>query len=535
MTARPDKVIAAISAKARRAAQARDWRAVQAGAREILQLDRQSPEGWFLAGLADKAAGRPQQAADAFARALKLDAGRYDAAIELASLYRDLFRHQDACDLLEHYESSLSNSPVYLALAADTWTRLGLHARAWPLLRQANELQPGIERFQESLAACAVLLGKIPEAKSLYLGLLRKHPHYQRNHYELSRLQRATDSAHIEQMKQLLESTALPPEKNIFLYYAIAKELEDLGDWQASFDYYQRGGDAAAGVAYAAGYGVDSDVGLMQRIMEVCSAKWLATDSPGIEAAQDRATPIFVVGLPRTGTTLTERIIASHSKVESADETFFLQTTIRRLSGVRSREEMSPRMIERAAQENPARIAEGYLEAVRYRLSGKPLFIDKYPFNFLYLGFISRSFPQARIVHLRRHPMDACFAMYKQSFFRFAYTLEDLASYYVAYDRLSSHWRQCLGDRIIEVEYEKLVSNPDAQIRALLNRLGLDFEQACLDFHLNTAPSATASAVQVREKAHTRSVSRWKKFEEQLRPLRDRLEDAGIETGRGSC
>jgi len=168
---------------------------------------------------------------------------------------------------------------------------------------------------------------------------------------------------------------------------------------------------------------------------------------------------------------------------------------------------------------------------VRYRLTGKPLFIYKYPLNFLYLGFIARSFPQARIVHLRRHPMDACFAMYKQSFFRFAYTLEDLASYYIAYDRLSGHWRQRLGGRIIEVEYEKLVSDPDAQIRALLDRLGLDFEQACLDFHLNTAPSATASAVQVREKAHTRSVARWKEFEEQLRPLRDRLEDAGIETG----
>ena len=128
--------------------------------------------------------------------------------------------------------------------------------------------------------------------------------------------------------------------------------------------------------------------------------------------------------------------------------------------------------------------------------------------------------------------MDACFAMYKQSFFRFAYTLEDLASYYIAYDRLSRHWRQHLGDRIIEVEYERLVSDPDGQIRTLLDRLGLGFEQACVDFHLNTAPSATASAVQVREKAHTRSVERWKKFEDQLQPLRARLEEAGIPTGQ---
>jgi len=133
-------------------------------------------------------------------------------------------------------------------------------------------------------------------------------------------------------------------------------------------------------------------------------------------------------------------------------------------------------------------------------------------------------------VHLRRNPMDACFAMYKQSFFKFAFTLDDLARYYVAYDRLSRHWREHLGDRIVEVEYEALVSDPDGQIRSLLERLGLDFEPACLDFHLNTAPSATASTVQVREKAHTRSVLRWKKFERQLQPLRDSLQAAGIQT-----
>ena len=127
--------------------------------------------------------------------------------------------------------------------------------------------------------------------------------------------------------------------------------------------------------------------------------------------------------------------------------------------------------------------------------------------------------------------MDACFAMYKQSFFRFAYTLDDLAEYYIAYDRLSRHWREHLGDRIVEVEYESLVSDPDARIRELLAGLGLEFEQACVDFHLNAAPSATASAVQIREKAHTRSVARWKRFEKHLRPLCERLEQAGIRTG----
>ena len=125
--------------------------------------------------------------------------------------------------------------------------------------------------------------------------------------------------------------------------------------------------------------------------------------------------------------------------------------------------------------------------------------------------------------------MDACFAMYKQSFFRFAYTLDDIAEYYLAYDRLHRHWADVLGDRVIEVEYEELVSDQEQQTRRILESLGLEFEPACLDFHLNQAPTATASAVQVREKAHTRSVGKWRNWENQLRPLRERLENAGIE------
>lgn len=518
-----------LAATARRAAAARDWVGVRRFAREILGQDRDSAEGWFLSGLAEKGLGRPQKSAEAFERALRNDANRYDAAVELARLRWGELRHAEARRLLERHEAQLDNSPLYLEMAAETWSRLGLHARAWPLYRRAVELQPGAERLQAGLAACSVLLGHIDEARDLYRGLLDRHPQHQRNHYELSRLARAADRSHVEQMLSVLEATRLPPERNIFLYYAIAKELEDLGEWEESFRYYEMGGDAAAAAAQRAGYDVASDINLIDRIVEVCDSDWLnGPPAPALRAAGG-GQPLFVVGLPRTGTTLTERILASHSRVESADETFFLQIAIRRASGVQSREDMSPRMIEAAAAERMERIARGYLDAIEYRLDGKPLFIDKYPFNFLYAGFIARAFPDARIVHLRRHPMDACFAMYKQSFFRFAYRLQDLADYYVAYDRLSRHWRERLGDRIVEVEYESLVSEPEKRIRQLLEQVGLAFEPACLDFHLNEAPSATASTVQVREKAHTRSVGRWRRFEARLQPLRERLESAGID------
>jgi hypothetical protein len=360
---------------------------------------------------------------------------------------------------------------------------------------------------------------------------LTRHPGHQRNHFELALLKTAEDGAHIERMKEVLNSNHLPPEKNIFLYYAIAKELEDLSQWDEAFEFYRQGGDAAARVAAESGYDVSSDIELIDRIIQVCNLQWLTPDEDLHRPEKPEKVPIFIVGLPRTGTTLTERIVASHSHVESADETFFMQLAIRRASGMASKEDMTPAIIEAAAKQEIRRVSKGYLEMVDYRLGGWPYFIDKYPFNFLYLGFIAKAYSFAKIIHLKRNPMDACFAMFKQSYFRQAYTLDDLGQYYIAYHRLCQHWNAVLGDRVIEVEYETLVSDPEAGIRSLLDKLGLDFEPACLDFHLNKAPSATASKVQVREKAHTRSVNKWKNWEKQLQPLRNQLEAAGIDTG----
>jgi hypothetical protein len=190
---------------------------------------------------------------------------------------------------------------------------------------------------------------------------------------------------------------------------------------------------------------------------------------------------------------------------------------------------ITSKQIEIAAGRDPADIANEYLTAVSHRLGDEPYFIEKFPENVLYLGFIAKAWPNAKIIHLRRHPMDACFAVFKQSFFRFAYSLDDLAEYYLAYDRLSQHWRNVLGPRMLEFHYEDLVADQESQTRALLEGLGLEFEEACLRFEQNVAPVATASSVQVREKVHSRSVGKWKRFQTELQPLQARLEEGGVE------
>jgi hypothetical protein len=281
-----------------------------------------------------------------------------------------------------------------------------------------------------------------------------------------------------------------------------------------------------------ANYDGDADIDRIDTIIEVCSTNWLTTNAVRPAIRNSDKTPVFVVGLPRTGTTLTERIISSHTQVSSLGETEFMQMQIRRESGVSSIEKMTAEMIEKAADVDISRIRRGYLDAVSYRLRDEPMFIDKLPYNFLFLGFIAKAFPDAQIVHLRRNPLDSCFSMYKQVFtwaYKFSYSLENLGRYFVAHERLRKHWVEVLGERMIEVSYEQLVADADRQIPSLINRLGLEFENACMDFDKNKAASTTASSVQVREKIHGRSVERWRHFKKQLQPLQNYLRQQGVD------
>jgi hypothetical protein len=518
-----------LSEQARNAVRNQDWGRVSTCANLILQQDVNNPEGYFLTGLVERVSNRPAKAANAFERALELDERRYDAAIELANQYSIARRNSDVADLLAKYEDKLGNSSMYLDLAGTVYTDIGMPQKAWPLYKKANELQPGVDLFQANLAACGVFLGKIDESRIIYLSLLKRFPNHQRNHYQLARLGKAKDAAHIEQMQAILKDSANTNDKNIFMYYALGKELEDLERWQESYSYYKKGGDAVCSVAK---YEIANDVALIDKIINVCTGDWLNQGAVKVNRSPTKKTPIFIVGLPRTGTTLTERIISSHSQVETVGETQFLQMVLRRESGVQSIENMNSDMIEALIDKDPEVIAKGYIDSVNYRLAKEPFFIDKLPFNFLFLGFIAKAWPDARIIHLGRNPMDACFSMYKQIFtwaYKFSYSLDGLGQYYVAYDRLRNHWREVLQDRLIEVEYESLVSDTENQTRQLLEKLGLSFEQSCLDFDENKAPSATASSVQIREKAHARSINKWQRFSEELNPLKEYLESAGID------
>ncbi len=500
----------------------------------LTHLQRQFPdaaETYYLTGVVLRAQRQVTEAIEAFKRGLELDAQRYDIAVELANMYSISRQNGLAAELLDHYAPALQNSPRYADLAGTVYTEIGLSDRALPLFKRACELQPEAQIFKANLATCAVFVGDIDLGEQLYKELIAQNSDHRKNHYQLSRLNKAVNTDHIEQMLAVIKDSD-DTARDIPIFFALGKEYEDLGEWDKSFEYYQK---ACAGVHAQTGYFVQEDIAIIDTVIK-------QFDRDYIEAAKQRnvergdtlnhaATPIFVLGLPRTGTTLVERILSSHPQVASVGETLFLQMAVRKLAGVTGAGRIDGAVLEVAAKGDPRVLAEDYIAAITYRLGAEPFFIEKLPFNFLYCGLIAAAWPEARFVHLVRHPMDACFSMYKQVFtwaYKYSYSLADLGEYYGAYDRLRQHWQAVLGERFVEVRYEDLVSAQESQTRQLLDALHLPFDEACLAFEKNQTPSATASSVQVRSKVHQGSVGKWQHYAQHLKPLEDKLRAAGI-------
>lgn len=496
-----------ISAAAQKAARAQNWSTVRDCTREILKQDKRHPEAWFLTGLMERAAGKNPQAVAAFSQSLQLDSKRYDAAIELAGLCQLFLRNREAVALLKRYVPIIGENAHYLEMAASIYSRLGLHDKAWSLYRKANELQPDIDHFQQNLAACAANLGKTRQASELYHSMLSRHPAQQKAHYELACLERAQNSTHVEWMQEIESSANLPAEDNAYLYSAIAKELEDLEQWQASFEYYQLAAESAG----TASSPEDDEIAVIDQVIKTCNPEWLLKWAQKSTSKYRSRSPVFVVGFPGTDTNIVGQIVAGHSKVENAGVTPYLPMVIKRAGGAGLNDAMSPGIIEAAARKDVEFISGAYLDAVDYLLQGLPMFTDSLPSNFLYLGFIAKSFPDAQFIHVQRDPLDSCLAMYKQPALGFAHSLESLGAHYLAHDRLRKHWKNVLGNRFIEFELETLQDNPENSIKELLGKLNMEFEPACLEFLTDDLAFGS-----------------WKNWEDQLQPLIDQLDRAGI-------
>lgn len=245
--------------------------------------------------------------------------------------------------------------------------------------------------------------------------------------------------------------------------------------------------------------------------------------------------PIFVIGMPRTGTTLVDRILSSHPGVESAGELQAMPLAVKRAAGTASRTVLDPETVLKAAAGDMGELGRDYMQrAAHHRRGTASRFADKFPGNFLYAGFVARALPNAKIICLRRSPMDTVLSNFRNLFaissryYDYSYDLLDIAAYFARFNRLMGFWHEVLPDRILEVQYEHLVADQEGETRRLLAHCGLDWDEACLSFHGNSAPVSTPSAAQVRRPIYSDAVARWRRHAEALEPVRRFFADASI-------
>lgn len=416
-----------------------------------------------------------------------------------------------------------------LIMLASILVRCDDHARALKMYQEAEAVEPERNELHRGMATVYRFLGQLDKAEKSCDKAVAIDPHdYEMLNLRSSLRTQSTDHNHVEDLSNVLRSGTKNWRGAVQVNYALAKEFEDLEDYDRSFHHLAQGATVRRRNTK---YDINDDIKIFGAIEEAVTREAMA--SADADGDPSRA-PIFVLGLPRTGSTLVERIISSHSEVNTAGELNDFAIEMLKLVAAKNDGRQPSRLdLPKAALAiNMQQLGHNYVEAALERVVDGVRFIDKLPLNSLYIGWIKLALPNAKIVHVERHPLDACLAMYKFLFknaYPFSYDLSELATYYIEHHRLMAHWRDLLpAGWILDIGYEDLVTDQQRSTEELLKYLELPWEDACLDFHLNAQFSTTGSASQIREPIYDSSVGKWRVFERHLQPLIERLEDAGI-------
>ncbi len=492
--------------------------------KQALAIDQTHVPAHFLVGLVALEGKQRQVAHEAFKSVVKLDRDHAAAWAHLAKLNVGEGRIAAAESALREVRRVQPNDPMVIELTGTVLNSLGEYEAAELFFERAHEMSPQNPSALMNLGNVRVFLGKIDDAVALFKRAIDLEPNSAQCHWGLANSAKAKDDTHIKTMQGLIESGRQSKRSQGFLHYAIGKENEDLGNWPEAFSAFTQGARARRETVE---FNEADETAMFEAIKETYTAHWLANCPAG---AEDPA-PIFVLGQPRTGTTLIERVITSHSQVYSAGELQQFGLAVRRASRHANPKRFSKELFIAAATVNPAEIGNMYLRSTAKLRDKSPFFVDKLPVNYLNIPLILAALPKAKIVHLVRGPMDACFASFKQLFadaYLHSYDQSEMARHHARYRDLMAHFRQEFPGRIVDISYEDTARDLEPNARKLINALKLDWEDACLNFHESSSGVATASSVQVREPAHTRSIGRWRRYETELLPMMGELTRLGV-------
>jgi tetratricopeptide (TPR) repeat protein len=454
-----------------------------AAGREATRLDPTDPVGFYNLGIALDDSGDLPGAKAAFARAVELDP-----------------RHNLAWN---NYGSVLN--------------RLGDEAAALDAYRRAVDIDPAHAEAQNNIAAILIDRGELDEARERLQAAIDARPDFLEAHQNVSTLTRYTpEDPHYRFLEeQLAARDGLAPEQRLRLLFAVGKAREDVGHYDLAFIAYREANRLKRA-------SLRFDEARSERLAEALIAAFPEAPSPAPSVPVD-SLPVFIVGMPRSGTTLLEQVLCSHPDVHGAGELKDFHAVLR--------DHPKTGDMARAAEWVPALTAEdcrdigaAYLERLRAHHGAALRITDKMPGNFHYLGFIRRCLPGARIIHSMRDPMDSCWSNFTRLFndtMEFAYDLEELGRYYRRYLRLMRHWDRLLpAECLLHLPYEAMVADLETQARRVIEFVGLPWDERCLRFHENRRPVRTASVAQVRKPIYSSSVGRWASYGERLAPLR---------------
>jgi tetratricopeptide (TPR) repeat protein len=444
---------------------------------------------------------------------------RYDYAQVLLQRHK----HRQAREQIRVLQQAEPEERAYRITQATLATELGECEQALQEYRRLLTETPDHAELHLSMAHTLKTLGRQQEAVEAYRRAAHLRPGYGDAYWSLANLKtyRFTDGE-LAAMRAAEAAHRTALADRFHLCFALGKALEDRGEYAESFSYYERGNALKKSECRYRPEFIERNTRLQ---IEACTPELFAARLGGGSLSE---APIFVVGLPRAGSTLIEQILASHSRVEGTMELSDIPRLAQSLQGREGSGERPryPGVLAELAAADFRRFGERYLADTQLYRAGKPRFIDKMPNNFRHIGLMHLILPQAKIIDARRSAMACCFSNFKQLFAsgqQFTYSLEDIARYYRTYVELMGHWERVLPGKVLRVQHEELVADFEPQVRRILDFCGLDFEPACLEFHKTARRVHTASSEQVRRPINTEGLEQWRHFEPWLGPLAQAL------------
>ena len=493
--------------------------------REILSDDPNNVDALRLLALLASRTGAVDQAINMLENCTKI-APDYALAWEnLAKMYRQ----KDDPDSLQKAAFCFRKATELRPNWAEGWAGLGTmqtrssqHEKGIESYKKSIELKANQPRVHLSLGHVYKTTGNQEACISSYNEAISFDNNFGEAYWSLANLKTYKFSGEeISSMEKKIELTEVPEREKVHFLFSLGKAFEDMGNYDESFEYYKRGNDLNRGRTT---YDPKAIEALSERLKQFFTEERFHENK---DFGDNSSAPIFIVGLPRSGSTLIEQILASHSKIEGTMELPNIMNIARKLGNSTKDRTAYPEVIESLQGSDLTDLGKSFIDETQFLRTGKQYFIDKMPNNFSHIGLIKLILPNAKVIDARRNPMDTCFSCFKQLFARgqaFTYDLSEIARYYVNYVNLMDHWDKVLPGYVFKVQHEDLINNQEGVTRDLIDFCEVDFESSTLEFYKTKRAVKTASSEQVRQPINTKGVNQWKNYEAHLKDLKFHLE-----------